>query len=490
MEFGRVENYIDGEWVASASTDIMANINPATGEQISEVAMSTAEEVNAAVAAAKAAQKEWRQVPPVARARYLFELKELLEETFEELSVIQTKEHGKTIDESRGETRRGIENVEVACGIPSLMMGETLQDIAAGIDTRLVREPLGVFTCIAPFNFPFMIPLWFMPYALATGNTFIVKASEYVPNSQSKLFDIIDEVDFPPGVVNLVHGSKDVSNMLIDHPDVSGVTFVGSTPVAKQIYERCGAAGKRVIAQGGAKNYLVVMSDADLDQTIAAFMTSFFGNAGQRCLAGANALIVGKDDGFYHTFVDAFVEAAASVSLGDGLRDDTQMGPLQADFRKENVLRYIDKGVEEGARLIIDGREQQPAGGPSGTGSCFLGPSIFTDVTPDMTIAKEEIFGPVASILRADDLDQAIAMVNRLPFGNAASIFTSNGGVAREFGYRVETGNVGINIGIAAPMAFFPFSGMKDSFYGILHGQGKDAVRFFTESKVIIERWF
>ena len=487
MEFGRVKNYINGEWSESKATDIMTNINPATGEPISEVPMSTEQEINAAVSAAREAFAEWRQVPPVSRARYLFELKELLEENFEELSIVQTKEHGKTIDESRGETRRGIENVEVASGMPSLMMGESLQDIAAGIDTRLIREPLGVFTCIAPFNFPFMIPLWFMPYAIATGNTFVVKASEYVPNSQTRLFELLDEVDFPPGVVNLVHGSKEVSNMLIDHPDISGVTFVGSTPVARQIYKRCGEAGKRVIAQGGAKNYLVVMPDADVKQTVAAFMTSFFGNAGQRCLAGANALVVGKNDGFYREFVEAFVQAASSVSLGDGLQDGTQMGPLQADFRKQNVLAYIEKGLAEGADLILDGRDRQAGDLP---GACFLGASIFDNVTPEMTIAKEEIFGPVASILRAVDLDQAIEMVNSLPFGNASSIFTSSGKAARDFGYRVQTGNVGVNIGIAAPMAFFPFSGMKDSFFGVLHGQGKDAVRFFTESKVVIERWF
>ena len=488
MEFGRVKNYINGEWVASKSEDIMVNKDPATGEVLSEVAMSTREEVGAAVKAAREAFKEWRRVPAVNRARYLFELKQLLEENFEELSVVQTKEHGKTIDESRGETRRGIENVEVASGIPSLMMGESLQDIASGIDTKLIREPLGVFACIAPFNFPFMIPLWFMPYAIATGNTFIVKASEYVPNSQTRLFELMDEVDFPPGVVNLLHGSKDVANGLIDHPDVKGITFVGSSPVAKQIYKRCGEVGKRVIAQGGAKNFLVVMPDADLKQTIAAIMTSFFGNAGQRCLAGANALVVGKDDNFYKEFVAEFKKAAASVTLGHGLDDDTQMGPLQAEFRKNNVLGYINKGIEEGAGLILDGRNPGLAEGTPDT--CFLAPSIFENVEPEMTIAREEIFGPVASILRADDLDHAIEIVNNLPYGNQASIFTSSGKTAREFGYKVQTGNVGINIGIAAPMAFFPFSGMKESFFGVLHGQGKDAVRFFTESKVIIERWF
>jgi malonate-semialdehyde dehydrogenase (acetylating)/methylmalonate-semialdehyde dehydrogenase len=488
MEFGRVKNFINGQWVASKSEDIMVNKDPATGELLSEVAMSTREEVGAAVKAAQEAFKEWRRVPAVNRARYLFELKQLLEDNFEELSVVQTKEHGKTIDESRGETRRGIENVEVASGIPSLMMGESLQDIASGIDTKLIREPLGVFACIAPFNFPFMIPLWFMPYAIATGNTFIVKASEYVPNSQTRLFELIDEVDFPPGVVNLLHGSKDVANGLVDHPDVKGITFVGSSPVAKQIYKRCGEVGKRVIAQGGAKNFLVVMPDADLKQTISAFMTSFFGNAGQRCLAGANALVVGKNDDFYKEFVAEFKKAAAGVTLGHGLDDNTQMGPLQAEFRKNNVLGYINKGLEDGAGLILDGRNPELAEGTPDT--CFLAPSIFENVKPEMTIAREEIFGPVASILRADDLDQAIEIVNNVPYGNQASIFTSSGKTAREFGYKVQTGNVGINIGIAAPMAFFPFSGMKESFFGVLHGQGKDAVRFFTESKVIIERWF
>ena len=488
MEFETVKNYIGGEWTASDAKDTMRNINPATGDILSEVAMSTEAEVDSAVHAAQAAFQDWRKIPPVSRVRYLYQLKELMEENFEELSVIQTKEHGKTIDESRGETRRGIENVEVACGIPSLMMGEALEDIAAGIDSRIIREPLGVFTCIAPFNFPFMIPLWFMPYALATGNTFIVKASEYVPNSQTKLFELIEEADFPPGVVNLVHGSKSVANRLIDHENVKGVTFVGSTPVAKQIYKRCGEAGKRVIAQGGAKNYLVVMPDANLNQTIAAFLTSFFGNTGQRCLAGANALVVGKDDRFYKEFLDKFIEAASRIVLGNGLDETTQIGPLQADFRKQRVLGYIEKGLEEGADLVLDGRQfELPKGLPD---ACFLAPTIFENVKPDMIIAQEEIFGPVASVLRVDDLEAAIELVNSLPFGNASSIFTSSGKAAREFSHRVQTGNVGINIGIAAPMAFFPFSGMKDSFFGVLHGQGKDAIRFFTESKVVIERWF
>lgn len=488
MEFGRVKNYINGQWRESASQEVMTNSNPATGEAISQVAMSTPEEVDAAVRAAHEAFKEWRRVPAVARARYLLRLRDLLEENYEELSTIQTKEHGKSIDESRGETRRGIENVEVAGGIPSLMMGESLESIAAGIDCRIMREPLGAFACIAPFNFPFMIPLWFMPYALATGNTFVVKASEFVPNTQTRVFEIIDELDLPPGVVNLVHGSREVAQRLIDHPDTRGVTFVGSSPVAREIYRRCGAAGKRVIAQGGAKNCMVIMPDAELAPTVAAGLTSFFGSTGQRCLSSANALIVGKDETFYHKFVETFGAAAAEIKLGNGLDETTQMGPLQAVFRKKRVLEYIDKGLHEGAELFLDGRQHELCAHKPD--SCFLGPSIFTHVESEMTIAKEEIFGPVACVMRTDSLESAMEIISSLPYGNAASIFTTSGKAARTFAHRVGVGNVGVNIGIAAPMAFFPFSGMKDSFFGVLHGQGKEAMRFFTESKVLIERWF
>ena len=425
---------------------------------------------------------------PVSRARYIHRLIELLEENFEELSIVQTKEHGKTIDESRGETRRGIENCEVAAGIPSLMMGECLQDIASGIDEYIVREPLGVLACIPPFNFPFMVPLWFLPYAIATGNTFIVKPSPNDPLSQVKLHELLDEAGIPPGVVNVVHGGAEVANVLIEHPDVKGVTFVGSTPIARTIYKKCGEAGKRVIAQGGAKNFLVVMPDCSLEKTVASMMTSFYGNAGQRCLSGANAIVVGKDDNFYKNFVDAFVDEASQIKVGYGLEEGVQMGPLQSQDKKERVVGFIEKGIAEGARLILDGRNIRLDGDLPH--ACFLNPTVFDGVTTDMSIGKEEIFGPVASIMRADDLDQAIDMIHSIPFGNAASIYTSHGGWAREFEYNVQTGNVGVNIGVVAPMAFFPFRGMKDSFFGVLHGQGKDAVRFFTESKVVIKRWF
>lgn len=486
MEFGRLQNFINGEWQDSVSTESWEVRNPALDEVIAEVPMSTPDEVDEAVGAAKEAFAEWRSTPPVSRARYLLRLVQLMEDNFEELSVVQTREHGKTIDESRGETRRGIENCEVPAGIPSLMMGECLQDIASGIDCHINREPLGVFACIPPFNFPFMVPLWFLPYAIATGNTFVMKPSPNVPLSQTKVHELLDEAGLPPGVVNMVHGGADVGNRLLHHPDVKGVTFVGSTPVARHIYKSCGETGKRVIAQGGAKNFLVVMPDAEVDSTVASMMTSFFGNSGQRCLAGATALVVG-DDAFYKKFVDSFVAHAAQIKVGNGLETGVQMGPLQSKDKKERVAGYIQKGLDEGARLLLDGRKIKLEQDLPHT--CFLNPSVFTDVTVDMTIGREEIFGPVASIMRAPDLAGAIDLIHRIPFGNAASIYTNHGGWAREFEYKVQCGNIGINIGIPAPMAFFPFGGMKDSFFGILHGQGKDAIRFFTESKVVIERW-
>jgi len=483
-----LRNFIDGEWVASRSREIVDVVNPATCKTIAQAAMSTTEEVNSAVEAAQSAYLEWQRTTPPARARRLFALKELLEANFEELSRIQTMEHGKTIDESRGETRRGIENVEVATGIPSLMMGYNLENVAAGIDEYAMQQPVGVFCCIPPFNFPFMVPLWFIPYALATGNTFIVKPSPSDPIAQVKLCELIDEAGFPPGVFNLVHGGAEVATTLLEHPDIVGATFVGSTPIARTVYRKCGETGKRVIAQGGAKNFIVVMPDTDVKRTIAALMTSFYGCTGQRCLSGANAIVVGEDDAFYADFVQQFVDAAAGIKIGYGLDESVQMGPLQSADKKERVLGYIEAGIEEGAKLTLDGRKVEIAGDyPE---ACFLGPSVFEGVNPSMRIAREEIFGPVASMLRAKDMDEALDLIHASPFGNAASIFTSSGKLAREFQHRVQCGNVGINIGVAAPLPYFPFSGMKDSFFGVLHGQGRDAVRFFTETKVVIQRWF
>jgi len=484
-----VKNFIDGEWVESKG-EIRDVVNPAKYEVIAKVPISTKDEIEAAVEAAKAAFPDWRRTTPLARARCLFRLKELLEEHFEEVSRVQTQEHGKTIDESRGETRRGIENVEVACGIPTLMMGYNLEDIATGIDEYLIRQPLGVFGIIGPFNFPFMIPLWSAPYAVATGNCVVIKPSSEVPLSQMKIAELVDEAGFPPGVWNVVNGGRTVVNGMLDHPDIQGIAFVGSTPTARDvIYKRCGETGKRVIAQGGAKNFMVIMPDCNVRATILALMTSFFGNAGQRCLSGANLVIVGEDDGFYKSFMDAVVATTSKIVIGCGLDESVQMGPLRDKEKKEKVIRYIESGLQQGAKLRLDGRKNIKVVGDY-PDTCFLGPTIFEDVTLDMKIGSEEIFGPVMSVMRAKNLDEAIEMANSNLFGNAHAVFTASGKIAREFQYRVTSGSVGINIGIVAPMAFFPFSGMKQSFFGILHTQGQEAVRFFTESKVVIQRWF
>ncbi len=482
-----VKNYIDGEWTDSKgeSRDV---VNPVNCQVIGTVPVSTRDELDSAVQAAQEAFWEWRTTPPVTRARYLFRLKELLEENFEMLSRVQTQEHGKTIDESRGETRRGIENVEVACGVATLMMGEYLEDIAFGIDEYLVRSPLGVYGIIGPFNFPFMIPLWSAPYAVATGNTVVVKPSSEVPFSQMRLMELVEEAGFPPGVWNVVNGGREVVSGMLDHPGIEGITFVGSTPTAKLICEGCGKTGKRFIAQGGAKNFMVIMPDCDVGSTITAMLTSFFGNSGQRCLSGANLVMVGEDDDFYNMFMDRLVEATSSIIVGYGLDESVQMGPIRDKEKKENILGYIESGIQDGASLRLDGRKPNIKGDYPET--CFLNPSIFENVNPNMKIARDEIFGPVMSVLRAKNLDEAIEMSNSSNFGNGNAIFTTSGKNAREFRYRIVSGNVGINVGIVAPMAFFPFSGMKDSFYGIVHTQGKEAIRFFTESKVVIERWF
>jgi malonate-semialdehyde dehydrogenase (acetylating)/methylmalonate-semialdehyde dehydrogenase len=489
-----LKNYIDGEWVESEG-ELIDVVNPATGKVIATVPISTRDEINEAVEAAKEAFPDWRRTPPLERVRCLFRLKELLEEHFEEVSRIQTMEHGKTIDESRGETRRGIENVEVATGIPSLMMGQVLEDIASGIDEYLIRQPLGVFGIINPFNFPFMIGLWFAPYAVATGNCVALKPSSEDPISQIKIAELTEEAGIPPGVWNIVNGGRTVVSGMLDHPHIKGMCFVGSTPVGRDVvYRRCGETGKRVIAQCGAKNFAVVMPDANIDRTIAACMTSYYGNTGQRCLANANLVVVGEGlsnaehEAYYNEVVDAFVAAANRIRIGYGLDDTVHMGPLRDERKKQNVLRHIEKGIEAGATLRLDGREFELVNDLPRT--CFLGPTVFEDVTLDMTIAQEEIFGPVAMMMKAKSLGEAIDMIHSSPFGNATSIFTANGKWAREFQYSVACGNIGVNVGIAAPMAFFPFSGMKNSFFGTLHGQGQEAIRFFTESKVVIQRWF
>ena len=482
-----IKNYVAGEWVESKG-ELKDVVNPAKNETIAKVPISTKEEIGAAVEAAQQAFPDWRRTTPLARVRCLFRLKELLEEQFEECSTIQTQEHGKTIDESRGESRRGIENVEVATGIPSLMMGYNLEDIASGIDEYLVRQPMGVFGVIGPFNFPFMIPLWSAPYAVATGNTVVVKPSSEVPLSQRKIAELVDEAGFPPGVYNLVNGGRTVVNGMLDHPDIKGITFVGSTPTGRDvIYKRCGETGKRVIAQCGAKNYMVIMPDCNVQRTIPGLMTSFFGNTGQRCLSGTVLCVVG-DDAFYNRFLNDVADTASKIKVGYGLDESTQMGPVRDAKKKAKILGYIEDGIKAGAKFRLDGRKPTNLVGDY-PDTCFLNPTILENVTPDMRVAQEEIFGPVMSVVRAKNLDEAIDMANATSFGNGHAIFTSSGKAARQFQYDIISGNVGINIGIVAPMAFFPFSGTKDSFFGTLHTQGKEAVHFFTESKVVIQRW-
>ncbi len=481
-------NYVDGEWVESKGEHIDV-VNPTTHEPIGRVGISTKEEIDDAVKSAQEAFPDWRRTPAVSRARYLFRLAQLLEENFEELSRVQTQEHGKTIDESRGETRRGIENVEVACGIPTMMMGDSSEDIASGIDEYLIRVPLGTFGIIGPYNFPFMIPLWSAPYAVATGNTVVVKPSSEVPFSQTKITELVEEAGFPPGVWNVVHGGRTVVGGMLEHPDIEGITFVGSTPVMQDvIYPGCGKTGKRCIAQGGAANIITIMPDCNVKATIPGLLTSFFGNAGQRCLAGQTLVIVDDKGDFYKDFVEKLSVAAKSIVIGYGLNESVQMGPVRDAKKKENILKYIEIGIHEGATLTVDGRKAEKIVGDY-PDTCFLGPTVMENVSRDMRIVREEIFGPTMGIIRVKDLDTAIEICNESPYHNGHAIFTQNGAYARKFQYDVISGNVGINIGIVAPMAFYPFSGMRGSFMGILHTQGKEAVRFFTESKVCIHRW-
>lgn len=483
----KIKNYVDGDWVESTSEEYRDIINPATLKTVAKVPLGNAEDIKAAVDAASEAFPSWRRTTPLTRSRYFFRLKQLMEDNFETMARVCTMEHGKIIDESRGEVRRGIENVEVAAGIPSLMMGYNLEDISRGIDEILIKQPLGVFSCIAPYNFPFMVPLWFLPTAVATGNTYVLKPSPWTPLSMMKFMELVDEAGFPPGVINMVNGDVKPVTEILKNPEIKGVSFVGSTKIGRDvIYSKCASMGKRVQAQCGAKNHLIVMPDADIPSTVSSLLSSFFGNTGQRCLAGANLVLTEEDEDFNNKILGLIKKAAATIKMGYGLEEGIQMGPMQAEQRKRGVLGYIETGITEGASLELDGRKFDSSGYPE---KCFLGANVFEDVTPDMTIAKEEIFGPVMSVIKVKDLSEAIEITNKSNYGNAASIFTSSGKSGRRFQYDVECGNIGVNVGTAAPMAFFPFSGMKDSFFGDLHGQGKDAVNFFTESKVVIQRW-
>lgn len=483
MALPLMKNYINGEWVESNSTTFGEVWNPAKGEKIARVAYGTKEDVDKAVTAARQAFWDWRTTPPLTRARYLFRLKDAFEENFEDIARTLTTEQGKCIDEARGEVRRMIENVEHATGVTTLMCGYTLEDIAKDIDCMGHRQPVGVFAAIVPYNFPGMVPWWFMPYALVTGNTFIVKPSEQVPMTQTRIFEVVDQIGFPEGVINMVHGSKEVVNALLEHPQISGISFVGSTPTAKYIYRRCGETGKRVQALGGAKNIVAVMPDANLATSMPSLITSFYGCSGQRCLSGAILAPVGE---VADELVEKFTAAAKAMKVGDGLNEQTAMGPVVSEAHRQRVLGYIEKGIAEGAKLVLDGRNFKVLDCPNGF---FLGPTIFDHVKPDMAIAREEIFGPVVSVVRCKTLNDAIELVNTRGFANAACLYTASGAAAREFKYRVIPSMIGINIGIAAPMSFFPFGGAGQSMFGDTKGHGQEIFNFFTDTKVVIQRW-
>jgi malonate-semialdehyde dehydrogenase (acetylating) / methylmalonate-semialdehyde dehydrogenase len=480
---GQLQNYVNGTWRRSATAAYLPVVNPATAETVAQVPLSTAEEVDEAAQAAATAFATWRRVPPTERIQYLFQLKNLLEENFEDLARTITIECGKTVAESRGEMRRAIENVEVACGIPMMMQGGILEDVAPGIDEFVLRQPLGVCAVIAPFNFPGMITFWFLPYALACGNTYIVKPSERVPLTMQKVFTLLDQLDLPPGVVNLVNGDKTAVDAILDHPAIRAISFVGSTAVARYVYTHGSAAGKRVQAQGGAKNPIIVLPDADMEMTTRITADSAFGCAGQRCLAASLAITVGDAR---HTFTEAMADVASTRIVGYGLDEEVQMGPVITGQSRARIEGLIQQGANEGAAVLVDGRRSRIPGYEQGY---FVRPTILQNVNPAGDIAKIEIFGPVLGLIHVNTIEEAIRLINSGQYGNMACLFTSSGSAARQFRYEAEAGNIGINIGVAAPMAFFPFSGWKESFFGTLHGQGQHAVEFFTQTKVVVERW-
>ena len=478
-----VRNYINGEWRASSSSEHREVVNPATHEVLGQVPFSTAGDVDAAVQAAARAFPEWRRTPPEDRIQYLFKLKNLLEEHFEDLARTITLENGKTLGEAKGELRRAIENVEVACGIPTMMQGRMLEDVARGIDETMIRQPLGVVAAIVPFNFPLMIPFWFLPYAIACGNTFVLKPSERVPLSSQRVFEIMESVGLPAGVLNLVNGGKAAVDALLDHPAVRAISFVGSSPIAKYIYARGAQSGKRLQCQGGAKNHVIVLPDADMQQATQIISDSAFGCAGQRCLAVSVAVTVGEAQ---KTFREAIADNAASLRVGFGLDAGVQMGPVITPDSQARIEALIAKGAGEGARVLVDGRSPRIPKYESGN---FVKPTVLDGVRADSSLADTEIFGPVLSLAPANDMDEALAFLARSPYGNQASLFTSSGSAARRFRYEAPAGNIGINIGVAAPMAYFAFSGWKESFFGTVHAQGNDAIEFYTDKKIVIERW-
>ena len=479
----KLPHFINGQWLESQATEWHDIVNPATAEVLARVPIADAAEVTRAIEAAAAAYPEWRRTPAEDRIQPLFKLKMLLEEHLDDFGRIITQENGKTFAEAKAEMRRAIENVEVACGIPMMMQGYNLEDVARGIDEIMNRQSLGVVAAITPFNFPGMIPFWFLPYAIACGNTLIVKPSERVPLTMKFAFELLEKTGIPKGVVNLINGGKVAVDMLLDHPAVRAISFVGSTPVAKYIYARAGANGKRAQCQGGAKNYVIVLPDADMQMATQIISDSAFGCAGQRCLAVSIAVTVGDAQ---KTFRDSITEAASNLRVGNGLDEGVQMGPVITRQSKDRIQSLIGVGAKDGANVVLDGRNAKIGKYEDGN---FVKPTVLDCVPAASELTHTEIFGPVLSLVHANDLDEAMNFLAASPFGNQASLFTSSGSAARRFRYEAPAGNIGINIGVAAPMAYFPFSGWKDSFFGIMHGQGRDAVEFYTEKKVVVERW-
>jgi malonate-semialdehyde dehydrogenase (acetylating)/methylmalonate-semialdehyde dehydrogenase len=478
-----IQNYIGGRFTDAGARETLAVTNPATGEVLARVPLSGAGDVDAAVAAARAALPGWREVSVPDRARLLFELREGLSQRREELARSVTTEMGKTLLDARAEVARMIEMVECACAVPTTMQGRGLENVSRNVDCETIRQPVGVCAAIVPFNFPAMVPFWFLPFAIACGNTFILKPSEQVPLTQQIAFEVLDGLGLPPGVVNLVNGARQVVESILDHPGINAVSFVGSAPVARMVYERAAKAGKRVQALGGAKNHMVVMPDAVIEQTVKGILGSAFGAAGQRCMAGSVVVTV---DQARDRLIPALRAATETLSVGDGLDERIDMGPVISGPARERIARWIDRGLEEGATLLVDGRSP----GANGRGGSFVGPTILADVSPDAPIISEEVFGPVLTLVHTETLEQAIELVNRSRFGNGASIFTESGAAVRRFRHEVEAGMVGINIGVAAPVSFFPFSGWKDSFLGDLHAHGPDAIEFYTRKKTVTSRYF
>ena len=480
----RLKNYINGNWVDSVSKETIDVVNPATGEILGKVPSGedTAGDVQNATRAAHEAYLQWKEVSVLKRIQPLFKLKQLLDENADEIARLITMESGKTLAESKGEVQRAIENVEVAAGTPMLMQSEFLENVATGIDEYMIRQPLGVTACIAPFNFPAMISFWFLPYAIACGNSMIIKPSEKVPLTMMKIFELIHQLDLPEGLINLVHGGKPTVDAILDHPDIKSVSFVGSTAVARYIYARGTANGKRVQAQGGAKNPVVVLPDADIEMTSQIITDSVYGCAGQRCLAAS--VVIAVDDN--SKVRESLYESAKARTVGYGLNEGVEMGPVISRESKRKIEGFIAQGEAEGGSILLDGRNASVKGYEQGN---FIQPTILENVPLEGELVKTEIFGPVMSLLNMKTVEEAIAFINTGRYGNMACVFTSSGSSARKFRNQVMAGNIGINIGVAAPMAQFPFSGWKDSFFGDLHGQGKHAIEFFTQTKVVIERW-